>query len=485
VNRQIRLVGIAMVCLFVLLFAQLNYLQIVRAKSLNHNPLNTRLALKKFTTRRGDIVTSDGVVVAHSEPTNDSLKWQRVYPHGPQYAGVTGYFSFTYGEDGAERSFDADLTGANTPLQLPKSLRDLTVQQDRSQTVTLTLSDRLQQVAEKELAGRRGAVVALDPATGAILAMYSNPTYDPNPLASHDQQQVRNAWQQLNVAPGQPLLPAAYRQRYFPGSTFKIITSSAVYDRRPDLATKVYPQMSALPLPQTNGQVLRNFGGEVCGGVLADLFRVSCNTGFASVGLDLTGPTLADEAMSYGFDRTPPLDLPGPAQSYFPPGDSFALDQPGLAKSAIGQQNVQATPLQMALAAAAVANGGVIMKPHVLKEVTNSQGQVTRVYQPSRWVTATSAQTAAQMTQLMISVVQNGTGASAQIPGVQVAGKTGTAQTGLNTIHAWFAAFAPADQPKVAVAVLVENQPESNEATGGAIAAPIARAVIQAALQGP
>jgi peptidoglycan glycosyltransferase len=484
-NRQIRIVGVVMICLFVLLFAQLNYLQVVRANSLDHHPLNTRLALKKFTTKRGDIVTSDGVVLAHSVPTNDSFKWQRVYPHGPLYAGVTGFFSFTYGEDGAERSFDADLTGANTPLRLPKSLRDLTVQQDRSQTVTLTLSDKLQEVAQKQLAGRSGAVVALDPSTGAILAMYSNPTYDPNPLASHDQTQVRAAWQQLNADPGKPLLPAAYRQRYFPGSTFKIITSSAVYDQKPDLALKPYPELSALPLPQTNGQVLRNFGGEVCGGVLAQLFRVSCNTGFASVGLDLGGPTLAGEATGYGFNKTPPLDLPGTAQAFFPPGTSFVLDQPGLAKSAIGQQDVQATPLQMALAAAAVANGGVIMKPHVLKQVSNSQGQVTGTYQPSRWLTATSPQTAAQMTELMVSVVQSGTGTAAQIPGVQVAGKTGTAQTGLNTIHAWFAAFAPAVQPKIAVAVLVENQPESNEATGGAIAAPIARAVIQAALQGP
>ncbi|MDP9072644.1 MAG: penicillin-binding protein 2 [Actinomycetota bacterium] len=484
-NRQIRVVGAGMIVLFVLLFLQLNYLQVVRANGLNHNPLNTRLLLAKFTTKRGDIVTSDAVVLAHSQPTSDQLKYLRVYPTQDLFGQVTGYFSFTYGEDGAERTFDGDLTGASAPFNLPKSLKDLTVKQDKSQTVTLTLSNKLQQVAKTQLGTRKGAVVALDPSTGAILAMWSNPSYDPGPLAVHDQAQVRSYWQAENANPDKPLLAAGFRQRYFPGSTFKVITASAVFDHRTDLATKVYPVQTGLVLPQTGGQVLRNFGGESCGGALPDLFRVSCNSGFAAVGLDLGAGNLAAEANSYGFDQTPPIDLPGAAQSFFPPANSFAHDLPGLAKSAIGQQNVQATPLEMALVAASVANGGVIMKPHILAQVTDSQGNVVRKYQPSPWMTATSPQTATDMTQLMISVVQAGTGGAAQIQGIQVAGKTGTAQTGNNTIHAWFTSFAPAAQPKVAVAVLVENQPLGNDAQGGIIAAPIAKAVLQAALQGP
>ena len=484
-NRQIRIAGIGLIVLFLLLFFQINYLQVVRASSLDHNHLNSRLALAKFTTKRGDIISADGVVLAHSVPTTDSLKWLRTYPTNDLFGQVTGYVSFTYGLEGAERSFDADLTGANSPLQIPHSLRDLTVKQDKSQTVTLTLSNKLQQLAKAQLGSRKGAVVALDPATGAILALWSNPSFDPNPLAVHDQNAVRGYWQAENTNPDQPLLAASFRRRFFPGSTFKTITSSAVFDKQPDLALKPYPTLSALPLPQTGGQSLRNFGGEVCGGLLPDLFRVSCNTGFAQIGIDLGGPALAGEATSFGFDQTPPLDLPEVAQSYFPPGSSFVHDIPGLAKSAIGQQNVQAVPLSMALVAAAIAHGGVIMKPHILDRVSNSQGQVVRTYQPAPWITATSAATATQMTQLMISVVQAGTGTSAQIPGIEVAGKTGTAQTGNNTIHAWFVCFAPASQPKVAVAVLVENQPATNEATGGAIAAPIAKAVLQAALQGP
>jgi peptidoglycan glycosyltransferase len=484
-NRQIRLAGIGVIVLFLLLFLQLNYLQVVRATGLDHNHLNTRLALAKFTTKRGDIVSADAVVLAHSQPTSDSLKYLRVYPTADLFGQVTGYFSFTYGEEGAERTFDADLTGANSPFKLPQSLKDLTVKQDRSQTVTLTLSSKLQQLAKDQLGGRKGAVVALDPTTGAILALWSNPSFDPNPLAAHDQQQVRTFWQAENANPDQPLLAASYRQRFFPGSTFKVITSAAVLDHRPDLAAKVYPQLSALPLPQTNGQVLRNFGGEVCGGALPDLFRVSCNSGYAAIGLDLGAQALSDEATSFGFDQTPPLDLPEGAQSHFPAAASFAHDLPGLAKSAIGQQNVQAVPLNMALVAGAIANGGVMMKPHILAKVSDSQGQVVRTYHPSTWLTATSAATATQMTQLMTSVVQSGTGTAAQIPGVDVAGKTGTAQTGNNTIEAWFVAFAPAAAPKVAVAVLVEDQPEGGEATGGVIAAPIAKAVMQAALQGP
>jgi penicillin-binding protein A len=484
-NRQIRLVGLGMIGLFTILFAQLNYVDLVRANGLNHNPLNTRLAFAKFTQKRGDLITSDGVVLAHSNPSGDQFKWQRVYPQRDLFSGVTGFFSFTYGEDGAERTLDADLTGANAPFRIPRSLKDLTVQRDKSQTVTLTLSAKLQQVARAALGNRKGAVVALDPTNGAIRALWSLPSFDPNPLAAHDQLTVRGAWQTDTNDPNRPLQPPAYRQRYFPGSTFKVITASAVFDQSPDLTTKQYPQLTALPLPQTNGQSLRNFGGERCGGVLTDLFRISCNTGFAQIGLDLGGDKLAKEANGFGFNQAPPLDLPAVAKSFFPDAASLRRDLPSLAKSAIGQQSVQATPLEMALAAAAIANQGVIMKPHVLQDVRDSQGNVVRTYQPSPWIQAASGQTATSMSQAMLSVVQNGTGTAARIPNVQVAGKTGTAQTGLNTVHAWFVCFAPADKPRIAVAVIVENQPAVNESTGGAIAAPIARAVLQAALAGP
>jgi peptidoglycan glycosyltransferase len=214
---------------------------------------------------------------------------------------------------------------------------------------------------------------------------------------------------------------------------------------------------------------------------------VSCDTGFGQVGLDLGAGVLYDESHSFGFDQTVPIDLPFPAQSTFPAAATFAQDQPGVAFSAIGQQDVQATPLEMAMVASAIADGGVIMTPHVLAHVTNSQNQVVSTYQPKPWVQATSAGTAGQVTQLMLSVVNDprGTGAAARIPGVPVAAKTGTAQTGTGQIDAWFAAFAPANSPTIAVAVLLPNQPPGNEYQGGTLAAPIAKAMIQAYLASP
>jgi len=240
-----------------------------------------------------------------------------------------------------------------------------------------------------------------------------------------------------------------------------------------------------LVLPDTSN-LLHNFGGERCGGALPQLFTVSCDTGFGQVGLDLGANALYDEASSFGFDVTPPIDLPFPAQSSFPPAASFAQDLPGVAYSAIGQQDVQATPLEMAMVAGAIADGGTIMTPHVLGHVTNSQNQVVSTYQPKPWLQATDAATAGQLTQLMLSVVDSpdGTGVAARIPGVAVAAKTGTAQTGTGKIDAWFTAFAPAANPTIAVAVVLPNQPSADEFQGGTLAAPIAKAMIEAYLAG-
>lgn len=488
-NRQIRLVGLGMMVLFIALFVQLNYLQVVHAKALESNPLNGRAVVREYTAKRGDIVSADGVTLATSVATPDQFKYLREYPTKELFEQITGFWSFTYGADGVERTYDKVLTGGSSPFRLPTSLsglQQLFSNHDKSQSLTLTVLDKLQTLAQKELAGRVGSVVALNPKTGAILAMYSNPSFDPNQLSSHNLQQDQAAYKSLQTIPGGVLSPGAYRQRWFPGSTFKIITSSAVFDHQPSLATKTYPVLSALPLPQTTN-LLHNFAGERCGGQLLQLFTVSCNTGFGQIGLDLGANSLYGEAHSFGFDQTPPIDLPFAARSSFPTADAFTHDLPGLAYSAIGQQDVQATPLQMALVASAIADGGTIMTPHVLDKVTNSQNQVVSTYQPKQWVQATSAATAAQVTQLMLAVVNapNGTGAAARIPGVEVAAKTGTAQTGTNKIDAWFAAFAPAQDPQIAVAVLIPDQPPENEYQGGTLAAPIAKSLIEAYLTTP
>lgn len=486
-NRQIRFVGIGIMLLFVALFVQLNYIQVLRADSISNNPLNGQRVVNEYNKPRGSIISADGVTLADSVATpNQQFAYLRRYPTGSLFSQVTGFFSFTYGAEGAERSYDSILTGANAKTPLPRNLNDLKnllTNDNRSQSITLTVSDKLQKAAAAALGGRTGSVVALNPKTGAILAMYSNPTYDPNLLSQHDQTKVEAAYKTLLAEAGNPLSPATYRQRWFPGSTFKMITASAVYDRDPALSTKFYPVSSSLALPDTQN-VLQNFGGETCGGELPELFTVSCNTGFGAIGLDLGARNLVDEASDFGFNKTPPIDLPFAAQSSFPSVSSFTNNRPILAYAAIGQASVQATPLQMAMTAGAFDDGGTIMTPHILDHVTNSQDQVVSTYQPKPWLRATSPATAESMTKLMLSVVNspNGTGVLARIPGVQVAAKTGTAQTGTGQIDAWFAAFIPGKS--IAVAVLVPNQPNGDQYQGGTIAAPIAKAVLEAYLAG-
>jgi peptidoglycan glycosyltransferase len=487
-NRQIRWVGGGIMVLFVVLFVQLNYLQVVHAPALQHNTLNGEQVVKEYNLPRGAIISSDGVTLADSQPapSSSSFKYARRYPTGPLFAQVTGYYSFIYGSDGVEKTYDSVLVGTKHGFKVPTDLNDLgklLTNSPTAQNVTLTLSDKLQKVAQSELAGRDGSVVAIDPSTGAILAMYSNPTYSPESLSQLSTVKETKAWKRLLAAKGNPLSPGAYRNRWFPGSTFKVITASAVYDHAPALATKTYPTLGALKLPDTT-HTLDNFGGEVCGGMLPQLLTVSCDTGFGAVGLNLGAAKLAREAKAFGFDQTPPIDLPDPAQSYFPPTSSFIQNRPTLAYSAIGQEDVQATPLEMAMVAGAIADKGRMMSPHVLEKVTNAQSAVVSTYQPKLWRQATSAATASTMTTLMESVVNSpdGTGTEAAIPGVAVAAKTGTAQTGTNLTDDWMIAFAASPHPSIAVAVVLPNQPQADEFQGGTVAAPIARAVLEAYL---
>lgn len=483
-DRQIRRLGLVLLALFLALFVQLNHIQVLQAAKLANAPGNERHILALLNEPRGSIETADGVVVAQSVPSSGPYKERRVYPHGPLYADVTGYASRLYGSDGVEATYNSYLQGANAPI---RHLSDLLTPRFRTDDVVLSISSKLQQVAASALGSRVGAVVALDPRTGSVLAMVSSPTYDPNLLSSPDIATERDAWTTWLADPSQPLLDRAYRQRYPPGSTFKIITSSAIYDRDPGLAATVVPYLSALPLPDTN-LLLHNYGGETCGGSLSVLFEVSCDTGFGKLGLELGAAKLAAEANAFGFDKIPPLDLPRPAPSNFPPASSFARNLPGVAYSAIGQENVSATPLQMAMVAGAIANKGIMMVPHVVKEVRSSQGSVVKEIAPRPWLRATSASTAEHVKALMVLVVQGGTATNVALPGVQVAAKTGTAQ--LNNGYRsgssndnWLVAFAPAGDPTIAVAAVVPSQPGLGpNPTGSAIAGPIVKAVLAAAL---
>jgi penicillin-binding protein A len=481
-DAQIRRLGLVLLAMFLALFVKLNDLQVVKAGRLADAPGNTRQATRDFSRERGVIQTADGAIVAQSVSSDDDFERLRQYPEKELFAHVSGYFSFTYGTEGVERTYNSDLAGRSLAL---KKLSDVLADRVRTGNVTLTVSKALQQVARDALGTRTGAVVALNPTDGAVLAMWSYPSFDPNPLAAHDQQAVQRTWEQLQDDGAKPLLPRTYRRSYAPGSTFKVVTAGAALERRTELVGKSYPTLRELDLPQTDA-ILPNFGGNSCGGAVADLLRVSCNTGFAQLGMDMGAEALAGEADDFGFNSRPPLDLPAVARSTFPTAESFRRDQPGLAKSAIGQQDVAATPLQMALVAAGVANGGVVMKPHVMSEIRDDEGELVRSYRPEPWMTAMSAQNAAALRDMMVNVVNRGTAGRAAVPGVQVAAKTGTAQTVGDNSHAWLVAFAPAEAPRVAVAVIVESQPGLGDTvTGGRIAAPIAQAVLRAALATP
>jgi peptidoglycan glycosyltransferase len=322
----------------------------------------------------------------------------------------------------------------------------------------------------------------MDPTTGEILAMYSNPTYDPGPLAGHNTKKVNQYYRFVTAIPDKPDLARAYRERYPPGSTFKVLTASVGLENGVTTPDTPYPEIPALPLPLTDAE-LSNFGGQVCGGTLAESFRKSCNTTFGQIGLDL-GDAFVPGMFQFGVGDVPPIDIvPDAARSAGPPPGSFQDDQPRFALAGIGQGDVAVTPLQMCLAASAIANGGVIMEPHVVKEIRDADDGLVRRIPAREWKTAVSPATAQAVEAMMVSVVQSGTGTAARISGVTVAGKTGTAQVGPGVSpHAWFVAFAPGETP-IAVAVIVENGGSfGNEATGGRVAAPIAAAVIRAYL---
>src|SRR5438132_1461252 len=486
-DRQIRRLALSFLALFVVLFAQTNFLQVFASSRYANNPANQRLLLQEYAVDRGDILARDGqTVLARSRPTKGKFKYLRVYPNGPLYADVTGYYSIVFGRYGVEAAENDYLSG-RAPELLPQNLVDeILGRPKRGATVITTIDPKLQQAAAHALGHLPGGVVALDPSTGEVLAMYANPAYDPTPLAYHTGDRVRAAWKRLADDPSKPLLSRASQELFAPGSTFKLVTAAAALQNgmTPGSTFANPPQ---LDLPQTNN-TLQNFGGEHCLGgapklTLAQALTVSCNVVFGEIGLRLGAAKLVAQAQKYGFDQQVPFELPF-AEGSIPPVSGFAGARSFVATSAIGQQDVLANPLQMALVGAAIANGGVEMEPHVVKEVRDADGRLVKEIKPSVFGRPISARTSAELTAMMVSVVNAGTGTAAQIPGIQVAGKTGTAETTSGRPHAWFVSFAPAQNPKIVVAVVVLNGGDlGSDATGGAVAAPIARAVIEAALR--
>jgi peptidoglycan glycosyltransferase len=461
-DRQVRRLGIAFLAMFVVLFAQVNFIQVFAANSLKDNPANSRLILAEYRSQRGAILARDErTVLARSVATKDDLKYLRVYPHGALYGQITGYYSFDFGRSGLEASQNDWLAGT-APQLLPETLVDeLLGRPKRGATVVTTIDAKLQETAARALGSLPGAVVAMNPRNGEVLAMVSNPSFDPSPLASHDGNVQTRAWKRVLHNPGKPLIARAAQELYPPGSTFKLITTTAALEDHKIRLSDTFPIETAAVL---SGVRLSNANGESCGGTFVEAFAQSCNSVFAPLGVKVGKQHIVQVAERYGFNEAPTIPGAQPSQIPQPSGIGDDLD---LGSTAIGQGQVLASPLEMASIAATIGNHGLRVKPHL---IVGERLQRVRV---------TSPLVAATLRKLMIGVVKFGTGTAADISGVQVAGKTGTAELGLpnGQTDAWFTSFAPARAPVVAVCVW-----RLRAGAGGSAAAPIAHDVLKAGL---
>ncbi|WP_019874469.1 peptidoglycan D,D-transpeptidase FtsI family protein [Sporichthya polymorpha] len=482
-NRPLRRVAAACGLLMVLLLLNLNFIQVIKADEYRNDPKNARVLLEQYDRQRGAILVANDPI-AFSRETGDKLKYLRIYADGKIYAFATGYYSHIFGRSGIERSEDSVLSGNDDRLFVRRIVDLLTRESIQGGSVKLTLNADAQKAAYRGLDGRRGAVVALEPATGRILAMVSSPSFDPNDLADHNGSKVTSAWQRYNSDDQSPLLNRAFNQTYPPGSTFKLVTAAAALSSGRYTPNGEVPGPARLDLPLTNVDLPNYFSGTCTPGsqttTIKRALEKSCNTTFGAIGMDLGDDVLRNQAEAFGFGER--YEVPIPVVASIFPND---INEPQTAQSAIGQFDVRATPLQMAMVVAAIANQGSLMKPYLVEEVRAPDLDVLSRTDPEELGRAVRPQVAADLASMMVSVVENGTGGNARISGVRVGGKTGTAQVGNGrNPHAWFVAFAPADNPKIAIAVVLENGGSERqiEVGGNLLAAPIARAVMEAIL---
>ncbi len=486
-NGPIRKVAAGCMLLVFLLLANITYVQAIWADDLNARSDNRRVLLDEYAKERGPILVGEEPV-ALSVETDDEFAYLRQYPVGPVYAPATGYYSSVFGRSAVERSENGILSGSDDRLFARRLVDLVTNREQRGGTVKLTLNPAAQQAAYDALGDNKGAVVALDPRTGAILAMASKPSYDPNPLASHSVEEQQAAWQAIQEDPDKPALNRAIAQTLPPGSVFKIVTAAAALESGRYEPDSEIPGPATYDLPQSTVD-LPNQSGEPCGSgpdeltTLTNALRVSCNTAFAYLGNDLGDDALREQAERFGYNSEPLADEDlNAATSVFP----AELDAPQTALAAIGQFDVRATPLQIAMVSAGIANDGALMNPYLIEELRDpDRVKVLERTEPEELSRAVSSETAQELTAMMVEVVEDGTGQSAQMDDIQVAGKTGTAQTTPERPpYAWFTCFAPADDPQIAVAVVIEEAPDTarDDIAGGRLAAPVAKAVMEAVL---
>lgn len=473
-NKAISRVFIIGVVLFVALVVNLTWIMAVRADWYAERPENKLSIAEEAKIKRGDILGYDGTVIAGTK--RKSGYYYRTYPQGTLAPQLIGYDSVQYGRSGIEKQYNDVLTGSSSELGVQSWIDRLLNRKPKGADVKLTIVPSVQKTAQQALKGRTGAVVALDPATGAVIASASSPTYDPENL---DDQ-----WSRISTTTGSPLLNRVTQGLYAPGSSFKVVTATSGIDYGKVTPTTEFIDTGTYVV---FGGKVTNYGGEVYGpNDLTTALTDSINTTFAKVGAEyLKRKRLVASMQRFGFYQVPPIDLPASevvaSGRYGKKGllsvNAF-MDPLAIAWAACGQEKVVATPLQMALVAAGIANGGKIMKPYCMQSVISASGDVVQQTEAEQWLTSCKATTAAELNEMMQRVVNTGTATAAALEGIQVAGKTGTAERGDGTNLAWFIGFAPADDPQVAVAVVIED----TEETGGEVAAPLAAQVIKSAL---
>ncbi len=486
-NKPIRTIAVFCLLLFVALMINATYLQFWAAGDLDKDPRNRRVIEESYSRERGAILVGRDPV-AESVPVDDEFEFQRTYSQPFKYAPLTGYFAY-YSQTGVEQTQNEVLSGTDSRLFV-KNLIDLLSNEDNlGGNVQLTIDPEAQDAAYAGLDALPGAVegsvVALEPSSGKVLAMVSLPTYDPNNLASHDLSAVTDAYDRLLAEETQPLLNRAIQTTLPPGSTFKILTAAAAIEAGLYDADGEVPGGATYQLPLTSDDSgLVDNDGRDCGTdeiPFAQAMGQSCNTTFAKLAVEVGTEQMLETAEGFGFNQDYLEDLRPQAESVYPAD----ADEAQVGQTGFGQFEVRATPLQMAMVAAGIANDGVVMRPYVVDEVQSAEYDVLEKTEPSELSQAIESSTADGVTDLMVATVDEGTASAAAIPGVSVAGKTGTAQSGTDAPpYAWFVSFAPAQDPQVAVAVVIESADiPRGEIAGGTYGGPIAKAVMQAVLQ--
>lgn len=463
-RASIRRTAFALLGLLALLFLYLSYIQVVQSDYLAGHPLNRRTAAAAEKVERGTVYDRQGDKLAFSEKDGDG-RYVRRYPYGAIAAHVVGYSSPRYGQSGVESAFNGELSGMTNPERRFGPITGLWTAK-AGNSLTLTIDGDLQETAYRALGNRRGAVVAIAPRSGAVLAMVSRPAFEP--------EAVDEAWKEIVGAAGSPLLNRAVQGLYPPGSTIKVLVAEAALTEKITDNRKTYDCQGSLTIGPD--YVLNEANNTAHGKVdLEEALAVSCNVTFGRLSLELGRGRMAKAFDRFAFTRPLGGDI-AEASSRLP--DFGRLGDGDLAQTGIGQGSLLVTPLRMAMLAAVFADRGTMLKPFLVSRVTAPDGAVLRQFGSAEFAAATSPATAAEVSRMMQQVVSGGTGYAARIGGVKVAGKTGTAENPHGAPHAWFIGFAPADEPEIAVAVVVENG-----GAGGEVAAPIARQVMARALR--